>query len=651
MLPRGQRIGQYSILRLLKKGGMGEVYLAEEQKLRRQVAIKVIWTDDSHYDDIEKAQDAIQLFQREAETLARFDNPYILPVFSSGEDDFQGATFMYLVMPYRPNGSLYDWLHTNNQHEQLSIWDIDRILQQAASALQHAHDLNIIHQDVKASNFLVQGQPDRMPFPSQIKLQLADFGIAKLITTTSKSQHIRGTPPSMAPEQWENHPVAATDQYALAIMIYELLTGRPPFTGTNREQLWHQHCHILPRPPSAFNPQVSKSIDTVILKALAKKPQERFPSVTTFAIEFRRAVLHDDHSRFPILTHRSHTTYSRVGEPVSPARLSTIERTVPAFPLPSPPPPDEPPEDFHHQPRWHWSNTLIILIAVLLLLGGSGIMIYLTWSSQQSAFINATVTAHITPTNTNQLTTSVGQTATASANQTSTAQAEAANNANATATQAFNLTQTAIAATATKIASENATATAWATITGGSLNLDDSLQTNNTSSNWDTGTGSPTDNNCSFTGQQYHATIQQTQHPIQPCFAQNTDFTNCTFQVSVTIVNGDQGGILFHGDGNAGSFYFFYIGSNGSFGLDIFNHYIYQSALRSGSSPVIYTNSQPNLLTVVVTGYTFQLYVNKSLLATVTDNQGNFSHGSIGVAAQSVGNPTDVAFSDAKVWQ
>src|SRR5439155_17444161 len=119
------------------------------------------------------------------------------------------------------------------------------IVRQAASALQYAHNQKIIHQDVKPSNFLIQGEAEEV---SQLNLQLADFGVAKLMTTTSESQTIRGTPDYMAPEQWEGRPVAATDQYALAVMAYELLTGRPPFVGSNQQQMWHQHSFVEPIP-------------------------------------------------------------------------------------------------------------------------------------------------------------------------------------------------------------------------------------------------------------------------------------------------------------------------------------------------------------------------------------------------------------------
>ena len=126
--------------------------------------------------------------------------------------------------------------------------------------------------------------------PDLPDLFLADFGIARFTTATSSMSYtIRGTPTYMAPEQWEGHPVPATDQYALAIMAYELLTGRSPFQGGER-QVMYQHLMVPPTPPSTLNPRLSSDLDAVLLHALAKKPEERFASMTAFATAFQQAV-------------------------------------------------------------------------------------------------------------------------------------------------------------------------------------------------------------------------------------------------------------------------------------------------------------------------------------------------------------------------
>src|SRR2546429_94039 len=164
------------------------------------------------------------------------------------------------------------------------------MLQQAAAALQYAHDHQVVHQDVKPSNFLIRTSREN---PKRPDLLLTDFGIAKLsMLTTRASQSIRGTPTYMAPEQWEGHPVPATDQYALAIMVYELLVGRPPFQG-GPGQVMRQHYLTPPPVPSSLNGHLSPAIDAVLLRALSKQPDERFASVRAFARAFHEVVQSD----------------------------------------------------------------------------------------------------------------------------------------------------------------------------------------------------------------------------------------------------------------------------------------------------------------------------------------------------------------------
>src|SRR6266705_476183 len=288
MLAEGQQLSHYRLVRLLKSGGMGEVYLAVDTLLHRQVAIKVIDTDALRYAETDAAKDAARLFLREAQAIAQLDQTNILPLYDSGEQIVDGISLMYMVMPYRQAGSLADWKRIHFGEHSLPLAAVERIVYQAALALQHAHDRQIIHQDVKPSNFLVQGNAD---YPGELHLQLADFGVAKVMIMTSESQVIRGTPTYMAPEQWEGHPVPATDQYALAVMAYELLTGRPPFQG-GLSQVMYQHFHTPPPPPSVFNPRIPGEIDAVLLRALAKRPDERFPSISAFARAFQEAVQH-----------------------------------------------------------------------------------------------------------------------------------------------------------------------------------------------------------------------------------------------------------------------------------------------------------------------------------------------------------------------
>lgn len=283
--------GRYRRVRLLGSGGMGEVYLMNDTRVSRLVAIKVLRAETDPYPDSDVTKDAARLFQREARAIAALEHSNILPLYDFGEEAFEGNSITYMVMPFCPDGSLVDWLRQKKNPESpspLTPREVAHLVTQAAEALQYAHDHQMIHLDVKPSNFLLRTNQKNTNRPT---LLLADFGVARSSSTTSSSSRtIRGTPTSMAPEHWSSKPVAASDQYALAVMAYELLTGRPPFIGS-MEQLMYQHFTATPGAPSKLNPQLPPAVDEVLLRALAKKPEERYPSITAFASALEEALL------------------------------------------------------------------------------------------------------------------------------------------------------------------------------------------------------------------------------------------------------------------------------------------------------------------------------------------------------------------------
>ena len=275
--------GRYRRLRRLGVGGMGEVYLMEDTRVNRQVAIKVIGAETGTHLD----SHATRLFQREAQAIAALDHPNILPLYDFGEESLEGAKLTYMVMPYCEEGSFAAWLRRRGSTTLLSPHDVAFFITQAAEALQYAHDRQVMHLDVKPSNFLLR---TNRKDPTHPTLLLADFGVARMSATSANSSRtIRGTPTAMAPEQWSGTPVPATDQYALAVMAYELLVGRPPFRGT-MEQLMYQHFQEQAPAPSTFNPRLSKAIDNVLLHALAKRPENRFPTISAFADVLKQAM-------------------------------------------------------------------------------------------------------------------------------------------------------------------------------------------------------------------------------------------------------------------------------------------------------------------------------------------------------------------------
>jgi len=286
----GQHLGHYHVIRQIGQGGMGEVYLAEDSHVTRQVAIKVVRSEQAPYPDQNTIQEVARLFQREMKSISQLDHSHILNIYDFGEEVVTGGSIIYMVMPYRSEGSLADWLAQRKSDDLLLPQDVGDLITQAASALQHVHDRNIIHQDVKPSNFLLRVSPEHPTYPD---LFLVDFGVARITTATSTaSNSVRGTYTYMAPEQWSGAAVPATDQYGLAIMAYQLLTGIPPFRG-RPEQVMFQHLSVPPKAPSEINPRISRALDAVLLRALAKDPAERFPSVSAFAAAFRQALTYD----------------------------------------------------------------------------------------------------------------------------------------------------------------------------------------------------------------------------------------------------------------------------------------------------------------------------------------------------------------------
>lgn len=276
----GAQLGRYMLTDWLGSGGMGDVYLAEENASHERVAVKVMKAELALGPDQQDAEDLLHDFQKEARAITSLDHPGILKLLAYGEARVQRNTLAYLVMPYCAGGNLLQWLQEDRRERTLSLKARGKLIEQAASALQYAHDHQVIHRDVKPSNFLIEEQPGK---PDEPVLLLSDFGIAKLMNATSSvSQHIRGTPAYMAPEQWGGAATIASDQYALAVMAYELLAGSLPFTGSPLEML-HLHLHARPAAASSFNPDLPRGVDAVLRCALHKKPQQRYPSISAFA--------------------------------------------------------------------------------------------------------------------------------------------------------------------------------------------------------------------------------------------------------------------------------------------------------------------------------------------------------------------------------
>jgi serine/threonine protein kinase len=264
----GQQLGNYRLVSLLGQGGFAEVYLGQHVRLTLQAAIKVLHTH--------LAGSEAEHFYQEAETIAKLTHPSIVRILDF--DVQEGVPF--LVMDYAQGGSLRQ-RYPKGSLVPLPV--IVSVVKQVAEALQYAHEQKFIHRVVKPENMLVGKRQE---------ILLSDFGIATMAHSTSSlstsAEGTSGTLAYMAPEQIEGHPRAASDQYALAVVVYEWLCGERPFEGSVSELIAQQ----LSMPPPLLRervPAIPSEVEQVVLRALAKDPKARFASVADFATALEQA--------------------------------------------------------------------------------------------------------------------------------------------------------------------------------------------------------------------------------------------------------------------------------------------------------------------------------------------------------------------------
>ena len=260
-------LGRYRILRLLGRGGMGAVYLAEDSLLGRKVALKV-----PH--GIAGDANALERFKREARSAGRLQHAHICPVFDVGEIDGVHLMTMAFIDGEPLTAQVADFARRPPR-------EAAALVRTLALALQEAHEQGVIHRDLKPANVMLnrRGEPVVM-----------DFGLAREIQTDATSQTlpgtVMGTPAYMPPEQARGDVTAigpGCDIYSLGVILYELLTGRVPFEGNTMDVLV-QHVRDEPPPPSSFRPDLEPHLEAICLKALAKKPSQRFLSMAEFAL-------------------------------------------------------------------------------------------------------------------------------------------------------------------------------------------------------------------------------------------------------------------------------------------------------------------------------------------------------------------------------
>ncbi len=327
----GERLlgGRYRLEGTIGAGGMAEVHRGTDTVLGRPVAIKVLAP--------QFARDAafVERFRREARAAARLNHPNVVNVYDTGSDD---GTH-YIVMEYVDGRTLADRLASGGALPTAAALELAGAVCRALSA---AHRQGIVHRDIKPGNVMVTPE-------GQVKVM--DFGIARLADgaeTVAQTAAVLGTASYLSPEQARGEPVdERSDIYSLGVVLYEMLTGRPPFTGDSAVAVAYKHVQEAPEPPSRWNPDIPPALDAVVLRCLAKDPANRYPSAEQLRRDLERVGR---------------------GEPVEAATLLPEQPTValrPGGPPTAQLPPEEP-----ERPGRNVVGLVVAALAVTALLGG-----------------------------------------------------------------------------------------------------------------------------------------------------------------------------------------------------------------------------------------------------------------------------------------
>ncbi len=268
---------RYELHGVVGRGGMAEVYRAHDIRLDRTVAIKTLRTDLAR-DHTFQAR-----FRREAQSAASLNHPSIVAVYDTGEDMATGIPVPYIVMEYVDGRTVRDLLQADHRLlPERALEIIDGVL----GALDYSHESGIVHRDIKPGNVMVTRNGD---------IKVMDFGIARAMSdnqaTMTQTAQVIGTAQYLSPEQARGERVdARSDLYSTGCLMYELLTGRPPFTGDSPVAIAYQHVRENPVPPSVVDPEIPAWADAIVLKAMAKDPADRYQSAAEMRMDIQRAM-------------------------------------------------------------------------------------------------------------------------------------------------------------------------------------------------------------------------------------------------------------------------------------------------------------------------------------------------------------------------
>jgi serine/threonine protein kinase/tetratricopeptide (TPR) repeat protein len=269
-------LGDYELLEVVGRGGQGVVYRAHQKSLNRTVALKMIslgsWATEAH----------LKRFRREAEAAASLEHPGIVPIYEVGERD--GSC--YFSMRFVEGGQLDQVI----KREPMSIRQAAELISKVARTVHYAHEHGILHRDIKPGNILLDAKGEPL---------LTDFGLARLVeaeSTVTRTKEVMGTPSYMAPEQAMGNNAAvssATDVYGLGAVLYQLLTGHPPFAGGTTYETIKLVLDTEPRQPRLLNPKIDRDLSTICLKSLEKDPKRRYSSALALAEDLEHWLRHE----------------------------------------------------------------------------------------------------------------------------------------------------------------------------------------------------------------------------------------------------------------------------------------------------------------------------------------------------------------------
>ena len=621
----GTSLGRYRLKRRLGRGGMAEVYLATDERMHRDVAIKVV--SSSH-------QEFAERFSREAEAMGNMHHDHILVAYDYGEQE----PWHYLVMPYMPQGTLADLLKDG----PLSLEHAGELLQQVASGLQYAHQHGFIHRDIKPSNILLRD--DHYAY-------LAVFGLARVLEGSSdltQTGTLLGTPEYMAPELAEGPASQSSDIYALAIVLYQMVSGRVPFRGETAISIFWKHVRDFPQPASQFNPTLTPAVDRVLLRALEKDPARRYATPLALSQAYQEAIVGLDEmpslyatdviaqpvqnltpvapplepQRVVLPTVQTPSTPRRPHPPLTPAPVQQFDQPTELF---TPGPTTVANRPYQPERRRRGSGRLLgsVLIGLAFLVVVSGLLIFLSVQHNQNSSASATAAVYANATHTVQ------------ANQTSQVQQ----------VQATRQAATAVAVTATAHAQATATgivATETA-ITGSTPSLSDSLS-NQDDNGWiDDGSV------CTFANSSYNVLLSKS-NTLQPCISSKLQYADAAFQVDVTLVSAANGGLIFRASSDSTEFYDFEITNDGKFYFRYRANGAYTSLISDTKSSAVLAQGNSNTLLVIARGSDFQLFINNTFVGEIHDS--TFATGYLGFGAGTLASSQGQAlFTNLNVYK